>query len=234
MVEHRSPPADRNPRSSNTVDPVGATTDSTVGSEHSCDKRREATQSSAALAEDDDGRGLYAPLSRWEARHRRQHLVEGVYLAGLLAASLAALSLIGLEVCGDFLSAEEMPVARRFAFLGFGGLLGGTVYGAKWLYHSVAKGLWHEDRRIWRYLSPLISLGATVGIWSLMDAGVFPSLADDSAGSIGTPYVKVLGIGFVIGYLSDRFLAKMKDLTNVLFGQTEQHFSKSDRRSDRS
>ena len=50
-----------------------------------------------------------------------------------------------------------------------------------------------------------------------MDAGFFPSVTDDPS-SVST----MIGIGFVIGYLSDRFLAKMKDLTTVLFGQVER------------
>jgi hypothetical protein len=33
-------------------------------------------------------------------------------------------------------------------------------------------------------------------------------------------------MGFLIGYLSDRFLAKMKEVTQVLFGETEWHFKR--------
>jgi hypothetical protein len=38
-----------------------------------------------------------------------------------------------------------------------GGVLGGSVFSIKWLYHSIARGKWHLDRRPWRFLTPLMS-----------------------------------------------------------------------------
>jgi hypothetical protein len=119
------------------------------------------------------------------------------------------------------LNQETALYADRYALLGGAGLLGGTVYGGKWLYHAVAKGLWHEDRKLWRYLSPWISLGATIGISALIEVGFMRSPTENVVQI--TPS-KLIGLGFLIGYLADRFLAKMKELTEVLFGA---HDSKS-------
>ena len=73
---------------------------------------------------------------------------------------------------------------------------------------------------MWRFMQPWISLGTTVGIWALIDSGFFQNAPQD---------ISMLGIGFIVGYLSDRFLAKMKEITNVLFGSTERHFRRTGR-----
>ena len=71
-----------------------------------------------------------------------------------MIGSLLFLSVVGLGVMRMWLSSfglnpETVLYANRYALLAGGGLLGGTVYGGKWLYHAVAKGLWHEDRKLW-------------------------------------------------------------------------------------
>ena len=178
--------------------------------------------------EDTDGRALFQPSSKYSPNHRRAQRYEAFYIFGLLAGSLISLACLGLGLVDRFLASHGVPAAlitscRRFEWIAAGGLLGGTVYAAKWLYHSVAKGLWHEDRRIWRLLSPWIALGATVGIGALVDAGFFR----DSVGRVAVHSgAKLTGLGFLIGYLADRFLAKMKELMQVLFGESEAHYTK--------
>ena len=103
--------------------------------------------------------------------------------------------------------------------VGLGGFLGGVVYSGKWLYHTVARGLWHHDRHLWRRLSPWLSFGTTIGIWGLVNVGFFPAVSTESLNR--DALVGFVGIGFVTGYLADRFLAKMTELIAVLFGQAE-------------
>jgi len=183
------------------------------------------------LAVDNDGRDFFSPQSRWPEAVRKQQRNEAIYIVVLLLISLLVLSGLGLinvyqssSECTKLFGLDWPNIAFKYGLLGAGGLLGGTVYGAKWLYHAVAKGLWHEDRRLWRFMQPWISLGTTVGIWSLIDSGFFKTAAPQD--------VSMLGIGFVVGYLSDQFLAKMKEVTNVLFGSTERHFEKVDKDND--
>jgi hypothetical protein len=179
--------------------------------------------------DDSDGRDLYSPHSKYPPGAIRQQRKEGYYVGAILIACLVFLSLVGLGVLHSALRAlgiddEICVAANRYALLAGAGLLGGTVYGGKWLYHAVAKGLWHEDRKLWRYLSPWISLGTTIGIGALIEAGFM----HDPVGNVDHFTAgKIIGLGFLIGYLSDRFLAKMKELTEVLFGTSEHHDGRS-------
>ena len=176
---------------------------------------------------DNDGRSLFDPDSKYDEGLRKQQRQEGFYIWFLLISTLSALAFVAHGQCPHSTVALN-SYTQRFGLAVLGGMLGGLVYSGKWLYHSIAKGLWHQDRRMWRFLSPWMSLGATIGIWCLMSIGFFPALTDavpdSSAGSLAAP----VGVGFVIGYLSDRCLAKMKDLAEVLFGNSPKRNVPSD------
>src|SRR3546814_6990402 len=45
-------------------------------------------------------------------------------------------------------------VFNRYSYLFFSGVLGGTLFGLKYLYKVVARGWWNEDRELWRFFSP--------------------------------------------------------------------------------
>jgi len=95
------------------------------------------------------------------------------------------------------------------------GTLGGTLFDLKWLYHSVAKGWWNLDRRLWRIFTPHISGGLSFAVIALMSAGVIRVF--DSA-AIKSSYPTVVGIGFLVGYFSDSAIAKLSELADTLFG----------------
>lgn len=188
---------------------------------------KECDSSDRRYAEDTDNRGLWQPETKYLSRHVGQQRREAVYILAVLILALLALIAVSVGCVERLLmlvglDSASTVVARRFGWLCAGGLLGGTVYSAKWLYHSIAKGIWHEDRMVWRYLTPWISLGTTVGVGALVFAGFFKGV-DSSSGATCT------GVGFLIGYLSDRFLAKMKDIAQVMFGETESHYQRRDR-----
>jgi hypothetical protein len=180
--------------------------------------------------EDNDGRQLYDTRTKYTADDTRQHLIEGIYIGVLLLFSILAISTGTLGLIERLVGClgvdmTTQDLAKHYFLVAASGLLGGTVYGAKWLYHAVAKGLWHQDRRLWRYLSPWISLGTTIGVWALIEVGFFNEVVPvDGSGAASVSTKTAIGAGFVIGYLSDQFLAKMKELTEVLFGQVERHF----------
>lgn len=70
-----------------------------------------------------------------------------------------------------------------------------------------------------------MSVGTTVGIWSLINTGFFPAFSRPSTPADTeklTALAVPIGTGFVIGYLSDKFLATMKELTEVLFGNSDR------------
>lgn len=98
------------------------------------------------------------------------------------------------------------------------GLLGGTVFALKWLYHSVAKGLWNQDRLLWRLIVPFNS--ATVSIFTgfLVSSGVVPLLKGEA---FDTPLTN-LAFGFIFGYFSDNILAALQNFAQKIFGTLGQ------------
>lgn len=181
--------------------------------------------------EDTDNRDFWEPASKYKPEYIRAQRAEAWYMLSILALVLIGFFAVGVGAVDRLLiwmSLGETAVtfARRYEWLALGGILGGVVYSSKWLYHAIAKGLWHEDRKVWRYLSPWISLGTTIGVGALFIAGFMRAPVDPS-GANSTSASTYIGLGFLIGYFSDMFLAKMKEVTQVLFGETESHFKRS-------
>ena len=98
----------------------------------------------------------------------------------------------------------------------FGGTVGGSLFTIKWLYHSVAKRIWHEDRRLWRVFAPHVS-GAVAFFTVILASSGLLKVFDESL--INSPS-RVLGFSFLIGYFSDKALAKLAETADTLFGAT--------------
>lgn len=170
-----------------------------------------------------DGRQVGSAKSRYEEVYRKQQRAEGWYIFALLLGSTGLIGLTPLGFIEGLCSLVQTtpsitPNLRGCFLLAVSGLLGGTVYGAKWLYHAVAWGVWNEDRKLWRYLSPWISLGVAVGVGALIHSGFLRGTAAVDVPS--TSGASLVGTGFLIGYFSDKALAKMRDVTEVIFGET--------------
>lgn len=187
--------------------------------------RTRGDKTALELREDADNRDLFQPETRYKPEHLRVQFWECIYVMALLLVSLTVLALAGLGVLNNFLIANDIAEttvrsAHKYQLFFAGGLLGGTVYGAKWLYHAIAKGLWNIDRRPWRFMSPWIAVGTTIGICLLVDAGFLKSATAPIAPTTAAGFA---GLGFLVGYLADSFLAKMKEVTRVVFGESETH-----------
>lgn len=104
---------------------------------------------------------------------------------------------------------------RRYAFVLFSGVLGGALFGLKYLYKVVARGLWNRDRVIWRYTSPLLSGGLAFGTAVLTQAGIFGFTNDVSDAA-----VSFVAMGFIVGYFADEASGKMQEVAKTLFGTT--------------
>lgn len=107
-------------------------------------------------------------------------------------------------------------------FLGawFSGTLGGCSFGIKWMYHIVAKQRWHEDRRLWRLLSPHLSGVVSLFMVLLVASGLLQIFAKDF---VERP-IGVMAFSFLVGYFSDKALAKMAEVADTLFGgQKKKH-----------
>ncbi|MCI0624736.1 MAG: hypothetical protein L0387_24340 [Acidobacteria bacterium] len=183
-----------------------------------------------AFGQDDptDNRGL----GDWQSKYtdplaRRAIRVEAVYLAALLFVVPILMLVLWLGNPKGWLGIGEEqygPVAR-YGLAWLAGVLGGTLFDLKWLYHSVARQRWHLDRRLWRLFVPHMSGGLAFVMVALVASGfvrIFDSRAVESPAA-------VVSIAFLVGYFSDRAIAKLTELAETLFGTSrakERHLPK--------
>lgn len=109
-------------------------------------------------------------------------------------------------------------VLVKYSFSWLGGTLGGTLFAIKWLYHSVAKWKWNEDRKLWRYFTPPISGALAFIVVLLISSGVL-KIFDQNA--MRSPSLS-LAIGFMVGYFSDSAIAKLSEVAQTLFGTLKE------------
>ena len=109
------------------------------------------------------------------------------------------------------------PRDRQFLIwvsVSLSGVVGGTAFALKWLYHSVARDTWNHDRIIWRLVVPVLSGVLAVFVGFMVASGIVPFLNTKAFDH----FYEALGIGFFIGYFSDNVLAKLQRLANQWFG----------------
>ena len=114
------------------------------------------------------------------------------------------------SILGAYVSSSN----AKWIALALAGFIGGAVFDLKWLYHSVAKGIWNRDRCLWRIIVPFNSAMVSLFTGFLFASGVIPFLKDENFENILT----LLGFGFVFGYFSDNILAAMQNLARKAFG----------------
>ena len=165
-----------------------------------------------------DGRKPGDWQSRYPEEVRRQYYWEGLYVGFMLLAAMGLIFLTWRNALADFIgiTGASAVTFNRYAYYTSSGLLGGTIYGIKYLYRVVAHGYWSIDRRLWRLLSPWLSLGLAFAIGAIIEAGWMSVTGGAKIGS-GAKYV---AIGFLIGYFSDSAVAKMAEIATVVFGST--------------
>jgi H+/Cl- antiporter ClcA len=116
----------------------------------------------------------------------------------------------------DFI--QLSPTCLGFLGALFAGALGGCCFGIKCMYHFVAKRMWHEDRRLWRLLTPPLS-----GILSLFMVFLVASgLLEIFDSTFIEHPIRVMAFSFLVGYFSDKALAKMAEVADTLFGGIKQ------------
>jgi len=101
------------------------------------------------------------------------------------------------------------------------GSIGGTLFSIKWLYHSVAKQIWHKDRLLWRLFTPHMSGCLAFFMVLLVASGVIRIFDEQFFRRV----ISVVGFGFLVGYFSDKALAKMAEVADTLFGKTEDQIA---------
>ncbi|SEK32781.1 hypothetical protein SAMN05443999_101220 [Roseovarius azorensis] len=180
------------------------------------------------LPDYDDGRNTGEWNSRYQGRAWFQIIVEFLLLIlYLMTASYFLIeaviekpeentregfiysSLFGVHVAED---------KAKWVALALAGFVGGTVFDLKWMYHSVAKGIWNVDRCLWRIIVPLNSAMVSLFTGFLLTSGVIPFLRNESFDD----YYVLLGFGFVFGYFSDNILAALQNLAKNVFGTLDK------------
>ena len=163
----------------------------------------------------DDGRKIGEWKSRWPAEAKKIIRNDAIYVGSIFFITLFLLVITWQGVVFDILSNDcagcSATKLNQFVYFFLGGTLGGVLFGMKYLYKVVASGLWNQDRRLWRIFSPLISGALALIIGALLDSGI---MGVSIKASSSTAY---FSIGFITGYFADSALAKMQEISEIIF-----------------
>jgi hypothetical protein len=173
------------------------------------------------------------PLNDWKTRYpdklaQRAIGIEALYLSLHLMTVPVVLFLVWNGTVGDWLAVEPArhAVLARSLYAWIGGMLGGTIFSVKWLYHSVAKNIWNLDRGLWRFFTPHLSAGLSFAFTALVAADLIPLIDLRQTASPAA----TLGVAFLVGYFSDNATAALARLADRVFGEPHPPISNS--RSD--
>jgi hypothetical protein len=111
---------------------------------------------------------------------------------------------------------------QTYAVALLGGTLGGATFSLKWLYHSVSKNSWNQDRWIWRYTTPLISAAFSLVLVGLVRSHLLRIIDPTALSGLAG----VMAFSFLTGYFSDNVIGAMLRLAEHLFGtvrSTDDH-----------
>lgn len=178
-----------------------------------------------------DNRKPYDWAPRYEDRRAKRRIRwEATYVFLLLLGCPVFIAAVWLGALEEIfrLTPEEDQTMSFFAYTWVSGTLGGTVFVTKWLYHSVAKGLWHMDRSLWRVYTPHLSGAFALAILALATSGLVNIIDRDA---LHTPAAAV-GLGFILGYYSDYTAAALADFARHLLGDPRARRSDKDRADD--
>lgn len=170
-----------------------------------------------------DGRPRGDFASRYPYCAWVQIIFEFSYLVTVLAVCTFVLIRIGYDIAGHPSAGSvavfifEYPrhnILLIWVATALAGVCGGIAFDMKWLYHSVAKGMWNRDRWLWRVTVPIISGMLSVFLAFAIVAGLVPFLNQRAFSNF---YV-ALGFGFVIGYFSDNTIAALQRFARHTLG----------------
>lgn len=171
-------------------------------------------------------------LGEWRSKYtdpgaRRAIRTEAIYLAILLIAAPIGIVIFWLQYPKNwlFLSDQKYEVLLKYGLAWLGGVLGGTLFDIKWLYHTVARNIWNLDRRLWRIFTPHLSGGLAFAVVVLMSSGMIRIFDRQALDSLSM----VVGVSFMVGYFSDSAVGKLREVADTLFGAshgTEMHIGR--------
>lgn len=165
----------------------------------------------------DDERERFDWSSRYPQQARRQIHLEAWFVALVILFALLALFITWHGFVPSLLTYQcvgcNVMTLQRYGYVFFAGVLGGGLFGLKYLYKVVARGWWNQDRVIWRYASPLLSGGLAFAAGTLAHAGIFGFASSQQDGA-----VSYVALGFIVGYFADSASRKMQEVAETMFG----------------
>lgn len=169
-------------------------------------------------------------MDEWSSRYKDRRAIvqiwaEAIYLAILLCASAFAILEVWQGTPQHWLHVSNARYAtfQTYGYAWLAGVVGGTVFAVKWLYHTVARGYWNVDRLSWRLFIPHVSGAFSFGFIALITSGIFEVLNRDLLRSAPA----VVGLGFLLGYFSDFTVGRLYEIASHLFGTPRDHFAGS-------
>lgn len=164
-----------------------------------------------------DNRKPYESESKYSRKIQLEIWAEAFYLFLILSLSIVVLFFTWKGTLGHYLqlSPNQWTIAKKFLYYIAAGMLGGITFGLKYFYRVVARGLWNQDRRVWRIFSPIIASIVAFMTGILIDASII------SPGHVINGS-SVLAIGFLAGYFADEAVGKMYEVANVIFGPNKK------------
>jgi len=175
------------------------------------------TDPDAGTGDPTDGRIEYQWSTRYPRHVRVEIYLESSYLFVLFVCSFFVMFAIWRGWISSYVSvySSESYILKKYAFYAISGILGGVVFGIKYLYRVVARGYWHQDRRIWRLMSPFIAMAVAFIVGAMIDATLITT-------HVPTSNAAFVSIGFLAGYFADQAVAKMYDIATVIFGKARR------------
>ena len=179
------------------------------------DQESHRTKLNAGTSDPTDGRMPYEWISCYEPEAKKEIRLELAYLIFVLFCSYALIFGIWMECFKTILpfTPGQILTLKKYSYYALSGLLGGVSFGIKYLYRCVARGYWHQDRRIWRIMSPIIAMTVAFIVGTMIDASFMTTNVEISGAAC-------ISIGFLSGYFADQAVGKMYEVAQVLFGKS--------------
>lgn len=171
---------------------------------------------SFAPDEPTDGRSVGEWRSRYSGwKCRTQIGLESFYVFTTICTCLYLMLAVALGWLALPMEESDLALVGPFVLAYVGGHFGGSLFTTKWLYHTVARGIWNADRVLWRVFTPFLSGGAALALVLLSAGGVIPLLGEE----IRSNSAGCLGVGIVIGYFSDKAFSALGRFAERHFGE---------------
>lgn len=139
--------------------------------------------------------------------------------------SFGLASVLAFSYAGDFTilkgdsAVPLFHLERRDVLCWLVGSVGGTVFAIKWLVHSVANGIWHQDRFLWRVFVPLTGGIYAHVVLAIMQSGIMAGKSEDFA---SPNLMREIVIAFLAGYFADGVSGLLTNVANAIFGKVDK------------